>query len=190
MVIQSVTQETSLSLLLYLLSVFSQETRLTFHLYHLFPSVFWTSQPFWTKLIKAAWKYTSAQRRVAVSVLYWGKCCRLSSPHWTLKNQHTRMIWENTGQRPLSKRLGFISCSHGFVLIRELVQDMSFKCENSYEILPQKPWLLHGNEALWQNLKSCENLQIFSKSSGFKCYKIVFTPQQQGQICAALVKGF
>lgn len=61
------------------------------------------------------------------------------TPYWTLKNQHTRMIWENIGQRPLSKRLGFISCSHGFVLIRELVQDMSFKCENSYEILPQKP---------------------------------------------------
>lgn len=44
--------------------------------------------------------------------------------YWTLKNQHTRMIWENTGQRPFSKRLGFISCSHGFVLIRELVQDV------------------------------------------------------------------
>lgn len=125
MVIQSVTQETSLSLLLYLLSVFSQETRLTFHLYHLFPSVFWTSQPFWTKLIKGAWKYPSAEGKSdGVSPVLREVLQTELTTYWTLKNQHTRMIWENTGQRPFSERLGFISCSHGFVLIRELVQDV------------------------------------------------------------------
>lgn len=58
--------------------------------------------------------------------------------YWTLRNQHTREIWENAGQRPFSKRLGFINCSQGFVLIRELLQDMSFKYEKNYKILPQQ----------------------------------------------------
>lgn len=167
MVIESVTQETSLSLLLFL-DLFSQGIRLTFHLCHLFPSVFWTSQPLWTKLIKGTWKYTSAQGRVMVSVLCWGKCCRLSSllpGPWRINTQ------EGSG-KTLVRGL-FLQDWTLLAALRVLCWDMSFKCENSYKI---SSWQLSCymvmklSDRIWGVVKAFKSSQSPMDSSATKLY--------------------